>query len=37
MPTIKLPSLQRLAALKNPGTLALALKASTIIVAVSAR
>lgn len=37
MLTIKLPSLQRLAALKNPGNLTLAMKASTIIVAVSAR
>jgi hypothetical protein len=36
MLTIKLPSLQRLAALKNPGNLALALKASTLTVAVIA-
>ena len=32
MPTTKLPSLQRLAALKNPGNLALAPKASTLTV-----
>jgi exosortase len=36
MPTIRLPSLQRPAALKNPGSLALGLKASTLIVAAMA-
>jgi hypothetical protein len=36
MLTTRLPSLQCLAALKNPGNLALALKASTLTVAVIA-